>query len=107
MTEFLDPSEDIQKHGTNLPHWQQSDAMQFVTFRLGDAMPQEKLRQWKQEFAVWKFHHPKPWSPEVERDYQKRFIWRLEHWLDEVEVHGTLLEAATAQDCAVRVGVWL
>lgn len=83
MNEFLDPSEDIQKHGTNLPHWQQSDAMQFVTFRLGDAMPREKLRQWKQGFAVWKFHHPKPWSTEVERDYQKRFIWRLEHWLDE------------------------
>jgi putative transposase len=83
MTEFLDPSEDIQKHGIDLPHWQQSDAMQFVTFRLGDAMPQDKLRQWKEEFAVWTFHHPKPWSPEVEKDYQKRFIWRLERWLDE------------------------
>jgi hypothetical protein len=83
MSEFLDPSEDIQKHGITLPHWQQSDAMQFVTFRLGDAMPQEKLRQWKEELAVWRFHHPKPWSSEVERDYQKRFIWRLEHWLDE------------------------
>ena len=38
MSEFLDPSEKIQKHGAKLPHWQQSDSMQCVTFRLGDAM---------------------------------------------------------------------
>jgi hypothetical protein len=83
MSEFLDPSEDILKHGFILPHWQQPDAMQFVTFRLGDAMPASKLRQWQEELVIWKIHHPKPWSLEVTRDYQKRFIWRLEHWLDE------------------------
>lgn len=83
MSEFLDPSEDIRKHGFNLPHWQQPDAMQFVTFRLGDAMPASRLRQWKEELVIWKTHHPKPWSPEVERDYRKRFIWKIERWLDE------------------------
>lgn len=83
MSEFLDPSEEIQKHGAILPHWQQADAMQFVTFRLGDAMPADRLRGWKEEFLIWKTHHPKPWSPAVERDYQRRFVWKLERWLDE------------------------
>lgn len=83
MNGFLDPSDEIQKHGVKLPHWQQPDSMQFVTFRLGDAMPREKLDRWQEEYAIWMARHPRPWSPEVEREYQKRFIWKIEHWLDE------------------------
>ncbi len=69
MSEFLDPFEEIHKHGEDLPHWQQSESMQFVTFRLGDAMPRTKLRQWKEEYDIWQTHHPKPWSPEEEKEY--------------------------------------
>ena len=36
MADFLDESGEIQKHGTKLPHWQQGEVMQFVTFRLGE-----------------------------------------------------------------------
>ncbi len=83
MGEYLNSSEEIQKHGMKLPHWQQSESMQFVTFRLGDAMPHQKIRQWKEEHATWVSHHPKPWSPEQEAEYHRRFTWKLEHWLDE------------------------
>jgi hypothetical protein len=83
MNEFLDPSQEILKHGTNLPHWQQPGAMQFVTFRLADAMPATQLRIWKEEYNTWQTHHPKPWTPTENQEYQKRFVWKLENWLDE------------------------
>lgn len=80
--EFLDPFAEIARHGLRLPHWQQSEAMQFVTFRLGDAMPQDKLRQWRGERAIWQCHHPPPWTLEEQREYHRRFTWTLEQWLD-------------------------
>ncbi|RYD46146.1 MAG: hypothetical protein EOP85_08015 [Verrucomicrobiaceae bacterium] len=83
MREFLDPTKEIHKHGAILPHWHQENAMQFVTFRLADAMPSSKLRIWKEEFTIWENHHPKPWSPSVRQEYDERFVWKLENWLDE------------------------
>jgi hypothetical protein len=80
--EFFDPSGEIEKHGGKLPHWQQGEAMQFVTYRLGDAMPQAKLRVWREERRVWMERFPKPWSREVEQEYYRRFHGRLEEWLD-------------------------
>lgn len=79
---YLDPSHEIRKHGQELPHWQQGDAMQFVTFRLADSMSAGKLREWKEERDAWLQVHPKPWTPEQEKDYQKRFVWYLEGLLD-------------------------
>lgn len=81
--EFLDPSREIQKHGDKLPHWQQGEVMQFVTFRLGDAIPREKLQLWLEQRKIWLNHHPKSWGPSIEAEYQKKFIWKLERWLDQ------------------------
>jgi REP element-mobilizing transposase RayT len=83
MSEYFDPSEEIRKHGSKLPHWQQSESMQFVTFRLGDAMPANKIRQWKEERAIWLTHHPEPRSPQDQTEYHRRFTSKLEHLLDE------------------------
>ncbi len=83
LMDYLNPSGEILKHGQELPHWQQGDAMQFVTFRLGDSMPAGKLRQWKEEREIWQKVHPQPRSAEVEKEYHKRFTRRLEGWLDE------------------------
>ena len=83
MREFLNGSDEIMKHGEKLPHWQQGEVMQFVTFRLGDAMPAAKLRIWKEEHTAWLSHHPQPWTPEQEEEYHRRFTWKLEGWLDE------------------------
>ena len=45
--DYLHPDRQIQKHGDKLPHWQQDEVMQFVTFRLGDALPKTKVDHWR------------------------------------------------------------
>jgi putative transposase len=80
---FFNPEEEVDKHGGKLPHWQQGEVMQFVTFRLADAMPQGKLKQWKEERDVWLKWHPQPWDNETEKEYFKRFIDKLEKWFDQ------------------------
>ena len=57
--------------------------MQFVTFRLGDSLPKEKILAWKSQSRAFRNTWPKPWSAEVLADYNKRFAVRLERWLDE------------------------
>lgn len=79
---FFDRDAGIKKHGTRLPHWQQGTVVQFVTFRLSDAMPVSKVRPWKIERQNWLQRHPKPWTVEVEAEYHRRFTDQLEKWLD-------------------------
>jgi hypothetical protein len=45
-----------------MPHWEQDEALYFVTFRLGDALPAKKLNQWRIEKSHWIAQHPEPWS---------------------------------------------
>jgi carbamoylphosphate synthase large subunit/REP element-mobilizing transposase RayT len=85
----LDPHGEIQKHQRNLPHWEQPDATYFVTFRLADAIPQDVLRQWKEELETWRKFHPEPWNTATKYEYQKRFQDNREHWLD--KGHGQCL----------------
>jgi len=54
----------------------------WINFRLADALPQEKLRVWKEECDAWLKHHPKPWIESVWKEYDERFGDRLERWLD-------------------------
>jgi len=100
--EFFDPSQDIRKHGDKLPHWQQGEVMQFVTFRLGDAIPREKLQLWLEQRKIWLNHHPKPWTPATEADYRKEFIWKLERWLDQ-GAGSCLLREPAARDILAEV----
>ncbi len=81
--DFLHPDHEILKHGDKLPHWQQGEVMQFVTFRLGDALPKEKVRSWVEQSKAWKSTYPPPWTPEMEREYHQRFTVKIERWLDE------------------------
>jgi carbamoylphosphate synthase large subunit/REP element-mobilizing transposase RayT len=74
---------EIQKSHQNLPHWQQEGATYFVTFRLADAVPQNILRQWKEELATWRKFHAEPWDARTKYEYQKRFQDGREHWLDQ------------------------
>lgn len=37
----------------SLPHWRQAGATYFVTFRLGDSVPEGVRRQWEGEKALW------------------------------------------------------
>jgi len=78
----FDPEAPLAIYGRHLPHWRQAGATYFVTFRLGDAMPQEKLKQWKLEKIQWLQEHPEPHSQADREEYHSRFTDQLQKWLD-------------------------
>ncbi len=78
----FDPKGEVHRTHRRLPHWTQEGRTYFVTFRLADSVPQEKLRQWLEEREIWLKHHPKPWSDHDRAEYDERFGERFESWLD-------------------------
>ena len=80
---YFDPSDPIANLHGNLPHWRQDGATYFVTFRLGDSIPKEKLQQWNKERAEWLAAHPEPHDAATKREYYERFPQRFQHWLDQ------------------------
>ena len=81
--DYLNPDAPIEKREGQLPHWEQDEVMQFVTFRLGDSLPKEKILVWKSQSRAFRNTWPQPWSAEVLAEYNKRFTLKLERWLDE------------------------
>ncbi len=79
---FLNPYAPIDIARANLPHWRQDGVTYFVTFRLADALPAEKLRAWREERERWTVRNPKPWTPAQEREHHERFSQHIERWLD-------------------------
>ncbi|MGL4401859.1 MAG: DEAD/DEAH box helicase family protein [Luteolibacter sp.] len=80
---FYDEDSPVdRKQGANLPHWNQAGAIYFVTFRLADSLPQEKVKAYSQERELWLANNPVPHSPEQKADYFERFPKRLQEWLD-------------------------
>jgi len=79
----MDRHGEIGKTRRNLPHWQQKEAAYFVTFRLADAVPENVLRQWREELEAWRKFHPEPWNSDTKYEFQKRFQDGREHWLDQ------------------------
>src|SRR6478752_6393528 len=85
----LDPHGEIKITARKLPHWRQTGATYFVTFRLADAVPATLLRQWKEELKTWLKFHPEPWDVQTKHEYQRRFQESREEWLD--RGHGSCL----------------
>jgi REP element-mobilizing transposase RayT len=83
LAKFFNEFAPIEFHRGNLPHWRQEGVTYFVTFRLADSLPQEKLDQWREEREIWLKHNPLPLSPKDEAEYHERFSGRLEQWLDQ------------------------
>jgi type I restriction enzyme R subunit len=81
--DYLNPEAPIEKHRAALPHWAQDEVMQFVTFRLGDSLPREKILEWKKQSDAFRNTWPPPWTAEIQADYHQRFAMKLERWLDE------------------------
>jgi D-tyrosyl-tRNA(Tyr) deacylase len=84
-TSFIpfDSSAVISKQGGgNLPHWQQDGRTYFVTFRLADSLPQEKLRLWMLERDQWLKQHPEPRTTSEREEFEERFTEALQKWLD-------------------------
>ncbi len=79
----LHPDLPVTVYQRHLPHWRQAGATYFVTFRLADALPQDKLLFLKRLRAEWERTHPPPRSEEDWEDYARQFTKRAERWLDE------------------------
>jgi len=92
-----DPLEESGKHRRNLPHWQQDGRTYFITYRLADSLPAEKLVQLRKERDAWLAEHPQPRSPEVDRDYYERFGNAIERWLDAGSGASILAQPGIAQ----------
>ncbi len=82
LLHYFDPEAPIANLSGNLPHWRQEGVTYFVTFRLADSMPQEKLRQWEEERKAWQEKHPEPHDEETRREYYRLFPKRFQEWLD-------------------------
>jgi putative transposase len=80
--QYFNPWSEVQHSQNRLPHWQQSGATYFVTWRLADSLPKVLLATHYQERDLWCQQHPQPWSLAIEADYHRRFSARLDAWLD-------------------------
>jgi REP element-mobilizing transposase RayT len=40
------------------------------------------MRQWKEEKKTWMRRNPEPWSDSQQNEYNQRFPYRIEKWLD-------------------------
>jgi REP element-mobilizing transposase RayT len=67
----------------HLPHWRQDGATYFVTFRLGDSLPQSKLRELDFFRAEWEWQHPPPRSRDDQEELTREVMHRVEAWLDQ------------------------
>jgi hypothetical protein len=79
----------VQRFRINLPHWRQDDRTYFITWRLADALPQQKLKIWEAERKIWFEVHSIKSREEVEslpeakrREYHRRFTAIIHAWLD-------------------------
>lgn len=79
----LHPELPIRSYQRHLPHWRQAGATYFVTFRLADALPQEKLEQLKRWREIWERTHPPPRSEQQWKELIKEITQRTEAWMDE------------------------
>jgi len=79
----FDPDAPVGKTGCHLPHWRQDGCTYFVTFRLGDSIPADKLTQWQAELREWLRRHPEPRTSEQELEYAELFAERFHRWLDD------------------------
>jgi adenine-specific DNA-methyltransferase len=85
-TIFLNPNDEIIiKHG-KLPHWTQENSWYFITFRLADSIPKQKVEQLKKERELWFEKHRKKdrteYSKEELKEYYYLFSERVENWLN-------------------------
>ncbi len=81
-TIFFDRNAPLEISERNLPHWRQSGTTYFVTFRLADSLPQDKMRQLRNERENWLKRHPEPRSPSDIAEYHRLFSKKIEEWLD-------------------------
>ena len=80
---FYDPDAKKEVYSRNLPHWLQRGRLYFVTFRLADSIPAERLDQFKGEREQWLRLNHQPYTTKQWLEYHRLFSQRIEGWLDD------------------------
>jgi hypothetical protein len=93
----LDPEKPVKMYVRHLPHWRQDGATYFVTFRLHDSLPQEKLRELEMLRREWELRHPPPQTEKQQEDLARETMIRVERWLDQGMGSCRLADAAAAK----------
>ena len=93
----LNPEAPIAITRRNLPHWEQAGCTYFITYRMADSLPAEKLRQLERERDLFCKQNPKPWDEATWRIYTQQFEGGVQQWLD--AGHGScVLEQSALRD---------
>ena len=71
MTIFYETSQKTHVTRGDLPHWTQYGKMHFMTFRLADSIPQEKLKQIRNQRKEWMSRHNEPYTEAQWQEYNK------------------------------------
>ncbi|MEN6308899.1 MAG: transposase [Anaerohalosphaeraceae bacterium] len=79
---FYNPAEEKSVTHSNLPHWSQDGKLHFVTFRLSDSIPQNRLEQLQGERQEWEKNHQQPYTEAQWQEYQYLFSDRIDNWLN-------------------------
>ena len=88
----------------NLPHWNKEKTASFVTFRLADSLPTEKLLKLEESRTAWLAAHPQPWDAETAKEYFSTFDETVQGWLD--AGHGSCVLADDACRQIVEDALW-
>jgi len=78
----LHPDLPIRIYHRHLPHWRQTGATYFVTFRLADSIPQQQLRALKRWRELWERTHPEPRSDHDWQQLALEITRKTEAWMD-------------------------
>jgi REP element-mobilizing transposase RayT len=84
------------EHRDHLPHIRQENVIYFVTFRLADSLPQERIAELRDERDRWLAVHPPPHSDEEAREYRSIWTVRIENLMD-AGYGGCVLRDATCR----------
>jgi len=88
----------------NLPHWNKANTAAFVTFRLADSLPQEKLLPLEDARRDWLAAHPQPRDDATAREYYASFDERVQEWLD--AGYGSCILAEDSNRQIVEEALW-
>ena len=102
--EPFDPNADRAEFRRRLPHWRQGGSTYFITWRLADSLPHEKLREWLAERLRWLAARGLSSPEEIGRlpakeryEFAEHFGAKLNGWLDAGHGICLLSEPAAAE----------
>jgi putative transposase len=92
----MSQDEPVRFYRRHLPHWRQDGASYFVTFRLGDSLPQHRLQELAEYREAWLRKYEDATEDDWEA-YQLEIARRVEKWLDQGYGACVLRDAAVAR----------